>query len=152
MRKEKDLEAIGDFRSVDLPIIDRDIRDHDWEENDFNVSYTDSTDLFSVIMSQFNDPANEYAFVLNNSSRIVTKKLEGYEMVDPQLIGNRRDIFMDEEKNRISTGDLVLMRRPIKYRERADRVNRDKTKNILRSVLSNTSAHGIRNIESPFTE
>lgn len=150
--KQGSMEVIGDFRSVDLPIMDRDIRDHDFAENDYNIAYTDSTNVFSVILSQFNDPTHDYAFVLNDPSRMVMKRLAGYQIVDPSLIGNHREIFMDEEKSRINAGDLVLMRRPMKYRVMDDRMDRERAKDRLKGVLGNTTGHGIRNIESPFTE
>ena len=149
MKKSTSLDnANSDFRSID-----RDIREHEWAKDNYNVSFTDSTNPISVILSQFNDPELEYAFVLDNPSRIVMKKLEGYEIVDPGLMGDKREIFMHgDTKDRISTGDLILMRRPKSYRVRINNEIRMKTKNITQGVLQQSSGHRINNIESPFSE
>lgn len=138
-------------KTIERDIDDRDIREHEWEGDNFHLSFNDSTNPLAVIASQFTDSEHEYAFVLDNSSRIAMKKLEGYETVDPELITNRRDIFRDAEKNRISTGDLVFMRRPRQYRDRVQQDHKNKNLSVLKRVLDQTNV-SVRNIESPFSE
>lgn len=133
----------------------KDIREHDWEATNFDVNFTDSTNPFSVINSQINDRDNEYAFILNDSSRIMSKRLEGYSFVDPSIITGYSDIFMDRDRpDRITTGDLVYMKRPINRRvaedERIRKSSYEKVKACIPNIQNTTGR--IRNIESPFSE
>ncbi len=136
--------------------VDRDIRESELGA-DFNVAFTDSTDPLQVISSQFADTEDyEYAFVLNNSSRIAMKQLQGYEKVDGNSLHERSDIFCRNAADGIVTGDLVYMRRPRKWRTAVDKQHRNKNLSLLSNLLSQNnvqeSRESIKNIEAPFSE
>jgi len=141
------------FESVDRER--KDIREHDWEAENFDINFSDSTNPFAVITSQVSDSENEYAFVLNDSSRIMSKRLEGYSFVDPSSVTGYSDIFMDRDRpDRITTGDLVYMKRPKRHREAVDnqvrKMSYEKVKACIPNI-QNTSGK-VRNVESPFSE
>lgn len=133
--------------------IDRDIREHEFEHDNFAIGFSDSTDPFQVISSQLSDPDYEYAFVLNDPSRVMTKRLEKYEIVDPSLMLNRADIFKQSDRpDCITVGDLIYMRRPKQYRAIVEERHRAKNYETLSKVLSEgKTTEPIHNIESPFS-
>lgn len=135
----------------------KDIREHDWEESGFDIHSTDSTNPFAVITSQISDRDHEYAFVLNEQSRIMSKRLQGYSFVDPSLLnGGSSDIFLDRDKSdRITTGDLVYMRRPIGRRKAVNDGLRKTSYEKVKACMPTIQQEGherVTNIESPFTE
>lgn len=136
----------------------KDIREHDWMEDDFDVTFTDSTNPFTAITSQFNDPDYEYAFVLNDEGRIMDQRFKGgYEFVDPSAITGYSDIFTNRNHpDRITTRDLVCMKRPKRYREKQNNMMRkisyQKIQSCLPNIQQRQQDERIRNLESPFSE
>jgi hypothetical protein len=107
-------ENAPDFKSVD-----RDIREHEWSKDDFDLSYTDSTCPFSAIIKEVQEPGMSYYFALNTSNRIDRLLARKWNVVDPSRLSNRQTFTLNrkspELRDCITTGDTILLERDARY-------------------------------------
>ncbi len=70
--------------------IDRDIREHDWDKDDFDLDFTDSTCPFTAIVDEIKEPGMEYYFALNSPERIDRLLSRKWSVVDPDRLSNKQ--------------------------------------------------------------
>jgi hypothetical protein len=144
-------DNMPEFKSVD-----RDIREHDWSADDFDLSFTDSTCPFSAIVEEVRTPDMEYMFALNNPERIDRLMVKKWVPVDPSRLANKQT-FTQARKNAairdcITTGDTLLLERHIRYGNREREFLQQKNNVVMNNTVSGLVQTDIRQILSPFQD
>lgn len=140
--------------SKEFKSIDRDIRDHEWDNNDFDLGFTDSTCPFKSIISEIEEPGKGYTFALNHGPRIDRLIARKWNIVDPSRLANRQTFTMEkrdpEARQCITTGDTVLLERDIRYSEKEDGHLHKKNIDVMRTAMDPIKKTTVHDYLTPF--
>lgn len=141
--------------NAEFKSIDRDIREHDWDRDDFDLDFTDSTCPFTAIVDEIKVEGMEYYFVLNSPERIDRFMARKWHVVDPDRLSNKQTFTRErkgiEARDCITTGDTILLERDIRYGDKErEHLNRRST-NIMRDTLAGLTTD-IYSATAPFRD
>lgn len=126
----------------------RDIRKADFEDDDFDISFTDSTCPINAIVSQVREPGFDYILALNDPRRINSLLGKRWVFVDPTLQSSRPTFNIEEKlKDVITVGDTILMKRDSRYGAKEELRGIEKNRSVMASSLS-----GFKRSSSPITQ
>ena len=133
--------------------IDRDIREHDLENNDFDLNFTDSTCPFQAIIDEIKQPGEEYYFALNAPERINRLLAKKWYVVSPERLKNKRTYRKDlrEESDSITTGDTIVLARDERYGIKEKQYYEKKAEKVMIDTLQKVQTD-IYNPVMPFSE
>lgn len=141
--------ATKEFKSVD-----RDIREHEWDKDDFDLGFTDSTCPFDIILDEVRIPGMDYLFALNHGPRLDRLIARKWQIVEPSRLANRQTFTMEkrdpEARQCITTGDTVLMERDIRYSEREDEHLHKKNIEVMRTAMDPIKKTTVHDYLTPF--
>ena len=124
-------------RHSEFKSIDRDIREHDLEQDDFDYRPTDSTCPFKALIDEIKQPHEEYYFALNSPDRINRLLAQKWYIVSPDRLKNKRTYRGDlrAENDCITTGDTILLARDDRYGIKEREYYEKKSVRIMRDTL-----------------
>ena len=135
--------------------IDRDIREHDWDKDDFDLDFTDSTCPFTTIVDEIKEPGMEYYFALNSPERIDRLLSRKWRVVDPDRLSNKQTFTQArkglEARDCITTGDTILLERDVRYGDKERVYLKQKNTNIMHDTLAGLTTDVYR-VNSPFQD
>ena len=135
--------------------IDRDIREHDWDKDDFDLDFTDSTCPFTAIVDEIKEPGMEYYFALNSPERIDRLLSRKWSVVDPDRLSNKQTFTQArkglEARDCITTGDTILLERDVRYGDKERGHLKQKNTNIMHDTLAGLTTDVYR-VNSPFQD
>ncbi len=135
--------------------IDRDIREHDWDKDDFDLDFTDSTCPFTTIVDEIKEPGMEYYFALNSPERIDRLLSRKWSVVDPDRLSNKQTFTQArkglEARDCITTGDTILLERDVRYGDKERAHLKQKNTNIMHDTLAGLTTDVYR-VNSPFQD
>lgn len=140
-------------KKSDFKSIDRDIREHEWAESDFDLAFTDSTCPFEAILSEIREVGMDYYFALNSPERIDRLLIKKWRLVSNDRLRNKRTFslsFRKEVSDYITTGDVILLEREKKYGDYENRVQEERNIQMMQSTLNNVDTDAV-NPYSPFS-
>ena len=131
----------------------RDIRKHDWDDVDYEVSFTDSTSPFDEIVAEIREPEMEYYFALNAPERLDRLLIRHWRIVDPDRLSNRRNLTANsrksEDRQGITTGDTIVLERPIRFGDKEKDYLYNKNIQVVRDGLKPMQTD-VYNVANPF--
>lgn len=138
----------NEFKSVD-----RDIREHDLENSDFDLMFTDSTCPFKSLIDEIKQPGEEYYFAYNNPERINRLLAKKWYIVSPDRLKNKRTYKGDlrAENDCITTGDTILLARDERYGIKEQEYYENKAIRVMRDTLQKVQTD-IYNPLMPFSD
>ena len=138
----------NEFKSVD-----RDIREHDLEHNDFDLMFTDSTSPFKALIEEIMQPGEEYYFAFNSPERINRLLAKKWYIVSPDRLKNKRTYRGDlrSENDCITTGDTILLARDERYGIKEQEYYENKAIRVMRDTLQKVQTD-IYNPVMPFSD
>ena len=138
----------NEFKSVD-----RDIREHDLENSDFDLMFTDSTCPFKSLIDEIKQPGEEYYFAYNNPERINRLLVKKWYVVSPERLKNKRTYRKDlrEESDSITTGDTIVLARDERYGLKEQQYYEQKAEKVMIDTLQKVQTD-IYNPVMPFSE
>ena len=138
----------NEFKSVD-----RDIREHDLENNDFDLMFTDSTCPFKVLIDEIMQPGEEYYFAFNSPERINRLLAKKWYIVSPDRLKNKRTYRGDlrSENDCITTGDTIVLARDERYGIKEQEYYENKAIRVMRDTLQKVQTD-IYNPVMPFSD
>ena len=138
----------NEFKSVD-----RDIRDHDLENNNFDLMFTDSTCPFKSLIDEIKQPGEEYYFAYNNPERINRLLAKKWYVVSPERLQNKRTYRKDlrDESDSITTGDTIVLARDERYGLKERQYYEQKAEKVMIDTLQKIQTD-IYNPLMPFSE
>ena len=143
-----------DQEDLDLEEIERDIRTHEFADDDFAINFTDSTCPFTHIMEQIKEPGMQYLFAHNDPDSIAKAMRRKWVLVDKSRLTNKSD-FEDQRsvysKEGITAGDTILMERDERYGKSETRHYQDAGVDLVRSSLQPMNKVNIRDLRKPFS-
>jgi hypothetical protein len=133
----------------------RDIRKHEWDDLDYDVSFTDSTSPFDEIVAEIREPGMEYYFALNAPERLDRLYIRHWRMVDPDRLTNKRNFTTNskksEDRDSITTGDTILLERPARFGDKEKDYLYNKNIQVVRDGLKPMKTD-IYNVANPFAQ
>lgn len=148
-KEEKEVPFAGPNRDIE----DRDIRAHDFEGENFNIMFTDSSCPFTAILEQVSEPGKDYFFALNDGQRIDRLRIKKWELSDPSLLKSNLKYSIDEKDRnshlKIINGDTVLMERDMRYSIAEKEYLNNRTIEVTKSALHKRTTD-IPNLTTPF--
>ena len=138
----------NEFKSVD-----RDIREHDLENNDFDLMFTDSTCPFKALIDEIMQPGEEYYFAFNSPERINRLLAKKWYVVSPDRLKNKRTYRGDlrSENDCITTGDTIVLARDERYGIKEQEYYENKAIRVMRDTLQKVQTD-IYNPVMPFSD
>ena len=138
----------NEFKSVD-----RDIREHDLEHNDFDLTFTDSTCPFKALIDEIKQPGEEYYFAFNSPERINRLLAKKWYIVSPDRLKNKRTYRGDlrSENDCITTGDTIVLARDERYGIKEQEYYQNKAIRVMRDTLQKVQTD-IYNPVMPFSD
>jgi hypothetical protein len=140
--------------NVEFKTIDRDIRKHEWNDDDFDLSFTDSTSPFDVIIAEIEEPGMEYYFALNSPERLDRLMTKGWRVVSPDRLANKRNFTAERKgldaKDCITTGDTILLERPMRFGDKERAHFNEKSTTVMKDTLTKMRTD-IYNPANPFS-
>ncbi len=134
----------------------RDIREHEWDKEDFSVFYTDSTDPFVKIMDQIRQPGMSYHAALNHEPRLDEMLNCGWNTVDPSRIANRVTFNIKkrdpDERQCIRVNDTVILERDERYTKREEELANRNSVEAVRRAVSSCDTTSIQSLTTPFSK
>ena len=124
-------------QNIEFKSIDRDIREHELSDSDFDLQFTDSTCPFDAIIREIKQDGEEYYFALNSPDRIDRLLTKKWYIVSPDRLQNKRTYRADkrEERDCITTGDTILLARDIRYGEKERQHYQNLGVKVMRDTL-----------------
>lgn len=124
----------------------RNIRAHEFEENNFDVSFTDSTSPFTAIINQIKEPGKSYNYAYASDERLIKLFSKGWSLSDPEKLPSynrfslkKRDL---DDTPCIRVGDTVLVERAEQFsKQEKERHHNDSAKqvaNVLQTLKTTT--------------
>lgn len=138
----------NEFKSVD-----RDIREHDLENNNFDLMFTDSTCPFKSLIDEIKQPGEEYYFAFNSPERINRLLARKWYVVSPERLQNKRTYRKDlwDESDSITTGDTIVLARDERYGLKERQYYEQKAEKVMIDTLQKIQTD-IYNPLMPFSE
>jgi len=138
----------NEFKSVD-----RDIREHDLENNDFDLMFSDSTCPFKSLIDEIKQPGEEYYFAFNSPERINRLLAKKWYIVSPDRLKNKRTYRGDlrSENDCITTGDTIVLARDERYGIKEQEYYESKAIRVMRDTLTKVQTD-IYNPVMPFSD
>lgn len=135
--------------------LDRDIREHDWDKNDFDLDFTNSDCPFTAIIEEIKEPSMEYYFALNSPERIDRLLTRKWNVVDPDRLSSKQTFTKArkgiEARDCITTGDTILLERDARYGNKEREHLKQKNNVVMRDSLKNVTTD-IYTLNTPFRD
>lgn len=138
----------------------RDIRSSHFEQNDFNISYSDSSDPFAETLKEIEEPGMQYHFASSDDHRINGLCRRGWEILDPKDFSAKKFYLADkqarENASYLQVGGAIVMQRDERYQEGEDRWLKQERGKRYHAALSRETgiykrtAEDIRSYSNPF--
>lgn len=140
-------------KNSEFKSIDRDIREHELENNDFDLMFTDSTCPFKSLIDEIKQPGEEYYFAFNSPERINRLLTKKWYLVSPERLKNKRTYRKDlrEESDSITTGDTIVLARDERYGLKEQQYYEQKAEKVMIDTLQKVQTD-IYNPVMPFSE
>lgn len=124
-------------KNTEFKSLDRDIREHDLSDSDFDLQFADSTCPFYALITEVKQPGEEYYFALNSPERIDRLLAKKWYIVSPDRLQNKRTYRADKrgENDCITTGDTILLARDVRYGDRERKHYEDLGVRVMRDTL-----------------
>jgi hypothetical protein len=138
----------NEFKSVD-----RDIREHELGNTNFDQSYTDSSCPFKALIAEIQQPGEEYCFALNAPERINNLLSKGWYIIPPERLHTKRTYRKNlrDEIDSITTGDTILLGRDERYGIKEREYFEKKAKKVMIDTLQKVQTD-VYNPVMPFSE
>lgn len=140
--------------SKEFKSIDRDIREHEWDKDDFDLGFTDSTCPFSSMMREIEEPGMTYICALNHGPRIDRLLARKWNIVDPSRLTNKQTFTIEKRESdarqTITTGDTVWMERDSRYSDREDAHLHKKNIDVMRTAMDPIKKTTVHDYLTPF--
>lgn len=133
--------------------IDRDIREHEIEKDDFDLNFTDSSCPFQALVDEIKQPGEQYYFALNSPERINRLLAKKWYVVSPERLKNKRTYRKDlrDESDCITTGDTIMLARDERYGIKEQEYYNQKSENIMLDTLQKVQTD-VYNPVLPFSD
>lgn len=140
-------------KNSEFKSIDRDIREHELENSDFDLMFTDSTCPFKSLIDEINQPGEEYYFAFNSPERINRLLAKKWYLVSPERLKNKRTYRGDlrSENDCITTGDTIVLARDERYGIKEQEYYENKAIRVMRDTLQKVQTD-IYNPVMPFSD
>lgn len=141
-------------KNTEFKSLDRDIREHELSNSDFDLVYTDSTCPFAAIIDEIKQPGEEYLFALNSPERINKVINKKWYMVSPDRLKTKRSTYRAdkrEENDSITTGDTIVFARDKRYGESEDKYYNASSTRVMHDTLQRVRTDAYNPLQ-PFSD
>ena len=124
-------------KNTEFKSLDRDIREHQLSDSDFDLGFTDSTCPFGALVEEIYEPGEEYTFALNSPERIDRLLARKWSIVSPDRLQNKRTYRSDKRADNdcITTGDTIVLTRDQRYGDKERKHYDDLGVRVVRDSL-----------------